>query len=61
MSNGLSSRNVQAIVSADVHKVLRDAAYDHDMPLRDLIASVLSDYAKKVVESQLKMRELNSP
>lgn len=53
MSILLSTRNVQAIIPNETHKVLRDIAYANGIPLRDLIHDVLVDYAKKYSDTKL--------
>lgn len=45
-------RNVQAIVPPDTHRVLREVAYEKDIPLRDLIAEILLAYVEKLQSSK---------
>lgn len=61
MGNPSMKRNVQAMVPVEVHRVLREVAYEKGTHLRDLIGDVLEDYVSKVgQESQLK-RTLSVP
>lgn len=48
----LRSHNVQAIVPASTHKVLRDIAYGAGVSLRDLLRAILMEYAVKAVETK---------
>lgn len=53
MSGVLLERNVQAIVPPEVHRLLRDEAYEKDVPLKDLIRDILikhaTEFGKKVL------------
>ena len=61
MAATLSTRNIQALIPVEVHKVLRDIAYERNMPIKDLMCDILCDFAGKVQkEAQLK-RTLSVP
>ena len=53
----LSTRNVQCVVPAEVHRVLREVAYSKHTALRDLICEVLC----KFVEDYQNKRTLSVP
>jgi uncharacterized protein YjaZ len=57
----VGTRNVQAIVTTEVHHVLREVAYEKQVTLKDLICAILNDFVDKVnKEAQLK-RTLSVP
>lgn len=57
----LSTRNVQAIVSLECHRVLREVAYEKGIPLKDLIYVVLLDFVEKVKKEKELQRTLCVP
>ena len=57
----LESRNVQAIVSGETHRVLRDVAYEKKLPLKELICDVLNSFVTKVKEEAQLKRTLSVP
>ena len=56
MSGVLLERNVQAIIPPEVHRLLRDEAYEKDVPLKDLIRDILIKHTKKFGENVLSQR-----
>jgi hypothetical protein len=47
------SHNVQAVVPASTHKVLKDVAYFKGVSLRDLLRAILMEYAVVVSQDAL--------
>lgn len=57
----ITGRNIQTIIPQETHKVLREMAYEKDVPLRDFVRDILEEVADKFIqESQIK-RALNVP
>lgn len=57
----LSDRNVQAVVPAETHKILRDIAYVKGVPLRDLLRNILIEYGDSALAELKNRQDLLNP